>query len=61
MHCYSVVCITGYRIFGALSKCKYIAQIAPVGWNVSAVVEVSFRALNATHSATGSVGRRQGP
>ena len=46
---------------GALSKCKDIALSAPVGWNVGAVVDVIFRALGATHSATGVVGRPQGP
>ena len=56
-----LVCITGYRILGALSKCKDIALSASVGWNVSAVVDVSFRALNATHPATGAVGSAQGP
>ena len=42
---------------GAFSKCKDIALSA----SVSAVVDVSFRALNATHSATGAVGIRQHP
>ena len=47
-----LVYVTGYRILGALSKCQDIALSDSVGYDVSAVVDVSFRALNATHSAT---------
>ena len=46
---------------GYLSTCKDIALSASVVQNVSAVVDVSFRALNVTHSATGGVGSLQGP
>ena len=51
-----LIYMTGY-----LSTCKYIALSASFGYNVCAAIDVSFRALNAMHSATGAVGSLQGP
>ena len=46
----------------ALSTFKDIALSDSVGWNISAVVDISCRALAvATHSATGAEGNLSGP